>query len=100
MKQEYEGHGEVEQGIESHLLGCNTQRHQTSFLKLFPHVNNKIRVMFRTSFSFQHLSYSNFHLVQTNFINIMFLAVFLIERYNNLSSSSFKNYLLISLTTY
>ena len=29
MKQEYEGHGEVEQGIESHLLGCNTQRYQT-----------------------------------------------------------------------
>ena len=76
MKQEYEGHGEVEQGIESHLLGCNTQRHQTLPLKLFSHLNNKIHVMFRTSFSFQHLGYLNFHLVQASFANILFLAVF------------------------
>ena len=51
MKQEYEGHGEIEQGIESHLLGCDTQRPQTSFLKLFPHLNSKIHVMFHTSSS-------------------------------------------------
>src|SRR4051812_39444356 len=76
IKKEYEGHGEIEQGIESHLLWCNTQHHQTSFLKLFPHLNNKIHVMFQTFFSFQHLGYSNFHLVQANFINLVFLAVF------------------------
>ena len=96
-RQEYNGHGEIEQGIESHLLGCNTQRHQTSFLGLFPHLNNKIHVMFHTSSSLSISRLSKLRSSLTNFINNLYNDVFY---YDYLSSSSFKTIYLTSLTIY
>src|SRR3954468_6274630 len=90
MKQEYGGHGEIEQGIKSLLLGCNTQRPQTLFLKLYPHLNSKIHVMFHTSSSLSISKLSKLRSSLTSFINNLSNVVSIMIY---LSSSSLKNYL-------
>ena len=70
MNQELNGHREIKQGVESHLVGCKAQLLQTSLLSLLPHLDNKIRVIIHTSSSF---STSRFSILQSSLL-VLFIS--------------------------